>query len=346
MLRMLKWLLIGAVAFLVLYASAIYVKSSKPQIPPPPPDSLSQTSWILQDLAGSTGFVSPPQGTTLTAQFLTGKITGSGGCNTFSGTYIEGENQTLTISKLATTMMACDPPVMELESQYLTLLEETGSFSIANNQLTLLNQAGQTSMVYNLFAQTSWENTPWSASGINNGKSENAAVVSTATTSKSTAIFQNGTVSGNGGCNQYSGPYQSDGNTIKIGPLSSNMMACDPPLMDQETQFLSALEKSNQIESSPDKLILRENNATMVSFVAAPSQPVTVTIDVGAPLTCNLLPESKVIAETEVLYGCEAPGAYLASLDTASMTAQYLTTNTQETAVTYGPTPVPVIELN
>jgi heat shock protein HslJ len=40
---------------------------------------------------------------------------------------------------------------------------------------------------------------------------------------------KDGTLSGNAGCNEYSGPYTVTGNQIKIGPLTSTMMACSDP---------------------------------------------------------------------------------------------------------------------
>ena len=65
-----------------------------------------------------------------------------------------------------------------------------------------------------------------------------------------TAEFASGEVAGSAGCNTYTGPYASTRaagkNTIKIGPLASTMMACDEPLMDQESLYLAALESATE----------------------------------------------------------------------------------------------------
>ena len=62
--------------------------------------------------------------------------------------------------------------------------------------------------------------------------------------SEVTATFQNGTVVGKDGCNQYAGTYKVTGNvlTVKLGP--STMMACEPQIMTQAQGYLAALGSS------------------------------------------------------------------------------------------------------
>jgi putative lipoprotein len=55
------------------------------------------------------------------------------------------------------------------------------------------------------------------------------------------AFGVDGTVSGTGGCNQYSGPYETDGGSISIGDLASTLMLCEGAASTQETAFLNAL---------------------------------------------------------------------------------------------------------
>ena len=50
-----------------------------------------------------------------------------------------------------------------------------------------------------------------------------------------------GTVGGSSGCNQFSGPYRIDGETISIGQLASTQIGCDEERMAQEAAFLGAL---------------------------------------------------------------------------------------------------------
>lgn len=47
-------------------------------------------------------------------------------------------------------------------------------------------------------------------------------------------------VTGTDGCNQYSGPFRTDGGSIQIGPLATTRMACEPARMAQATAFGAA----------------------------------------------------------------------------------------------------------
>lgn len=51
-----------------------------------------------------------------------------------------------------------------------------------------------------------------------------------------------GTVSGSGGCNQYSGSFRTDGDRIAFGQMSSTLMGCEGPRGQQEAVFLKALD--------------------------------------------------------------------------------------------------------
>ena len=51
-----------------------------------------------------------------------------------------------------------------------------------------------------------------------------------------------GTAGGSSGCNSYSGPYRLRSQQgIEFGPLASTEMACEPPVMEQESRYLSIL---------------------------------------------------------------------------------------------------------
>ena len=65
------------------------------------------------------------------------------------------------------------------------------------------------------------------------------------------------TVSGNGGCNQLSGPYTVNGSSLVIGPLASTQMMCEQAAMTQEQTYIQALTAVASFEISGNQLILR-----------------------------------------------------------------------------------------
>ena len=173
-----------------------------------------------------------------------GTVTGFSGCNTFHGTYTT-DGTSLTFGLLATTMMACEAPASTVESELLHRLEETTSFTVGVSGLELLDASGKTVVhanVSNSVLVGDWEITGY----LNADKS--AFVSALGGDAAPTASFaEDGTVSGNAGCNTYNGPWtQSDDRTdISVGPLASTRMACaDQDANDQETSLLQALEAS------------------------------------------------------------------------------------------------------
>jgi len=110
---------------------------------------LADTRWQVTDYAdpnNTTGMTTVLLDTTLTADFSADyAISGSAGCNTYSGEY-KMDGQALTIpGPLATTAMACAEEVMAQETVSLTNLQAVAGYKLDNvePQLHLLNGKGQ-----------------------------------------------------------------------------------------------------------------------------------------------------------------------------------------------------------
>ncbi|HET8534481.1 MAG TPA: META domain-containing protein [Sphingomicrobium sp.] len=75
-------------------------------------------------------------------EFKAGEISGRFGCNGWGGAYaVSGE--TMTASRVMSTMMACGDPAMTFESQGLAVLRQPMRLTwIAGRKLTLSNSAG------------------------------------------------------------------------------------------------------------------------------------------------------------------------------------------------------------
>jgi heat shock protein HslJ len=72
-------------------------------------------------------------------------------------------------------------------------------------------------------------------------------------------------VSGNSGCNNYSGGFEVTGSNLKIDPLASTQMYCDQPagVMDQEQQYLAALQNAVTFQIDGSTLTIRDANGAM-----------------------------------------------------------------------------------
>ena len=103
--------------------------------------NLVDKTWILTELNGNPIVVSEgtrnPQ---IMFDLLEGRFWGNGSCNNMFGVFKEGENGKLSLSGVASTMMACMN--MGLESEYFKALEKIAEYSISNNILTVSDAEG------------------------------------------------------------------------------------------------------------------------------------------------------------------------------------------------------------
>jgi len=77
-----------------------------------------------------------------------------------------------------------------------------------------------------------------------------------------------GDMNGNGGCNNFGGSYELNGERLIIGPILSTKKACMGPIMDQETTFFRALQNAHRIEATHLRLIIfDETGSELLSLV-------------------------------------------------------------------------------
>jgi len=235
------------------------------------PEPLVGTLWQLTGYNNGTGgFVSVLADTEITATFAQdGKLSGSAGCNNYAASYETTGNQ-ISIGPAASTMMACPEPngVMEQEQAYLALLQSTSSFDIEGKQLSLYGPDSQVLLSFTVREPIALVGTTWQATFYNNGK---GGAVSVLVGTEITAVFeQDGALSGLAGCNTYRASYEIDGTSISIGPAATTRMFCAEPegIMDQESQYLAALETAATYRLEGEKLELRTADGALVaSFV-------------------------------------------------------------------------------
>jgi len=113
---------------------------------------LSGTSWEATGYNnGKLAVIGILGSTTLTADFgKDGTLSGTSGCNTYSGGYKVNGDQ-ITIGPLASTMMACSEPagVMEQEAQYLAALQSAATYQIEGNVLQLRTKDDALAAIFN-----------------------------------------------------------------------------------------------------------------------------------------------------------------------------------------------------
>ena len=116
-----------------------------------------------------------------------------------------------------------------------------------------------------------------------------------------TATFNDGQLSGNGGCNSYFGSYTVDGSSLTVTPAGTTMMACPEDVMAQEQAFMAALSSSSSYQVTGDTLqIMNSDGAVILTFAGQVQPSLTQPVwsatfyNNGKGAVVNVLPETTI----------------------------------------------------
>ncbi len=125
-----KWMVAVALGMIGLLATACSGAGAA---------DLAGTSWTLVTLNGAA--LAPDTEVTLTFEVVDSeaRIGGTGGCNSYGGSY-EQSGSALTFRDVFSTLMACEGPVMDQELSYFNALAGVTGFSLAGETLRLTGQ--------------------------------------------------------------------------------------------------------------------------------------------------------------------------------------------------------------
>jgi heat shock protein HslJ len=93
--------------------------------------------WRLASTAGEA----VPAEVSITATFGNEEVTGSSGCNSYSGPYkVDGDK--IQFGPMVSTLMACDEPMMSWEGNYLKALQAAQNYTVSGNLLEITTGEG------------------------------------------------------------------------------------------------------------------------------------------------------------------------------------------------------------
>lgn len=212
---------------------------------------IQNTLWHLESmtLAGKKEAIFPA-----TLKIGDQKISGKGGCNNFFGKF-NLENDRITISRIGSTRMYCQDK-SKFETKYLRALEKVTSYTHEKGRLSLMLPDGK--LIFSdkpmkkstpKDATTSIENVTWHLKSISDKRTTHTIK------DKITLLIAKNKVSGNGGCNDYSGSLRMEGNRFGVSKIIATEMYCDKT-SPTEMKFLQALEAVSNYTIKDNQLIL------------------------------------------------------------------------------------------
>lgn len=206
-------------------------------------DSLEGITWQLVSYRADDGLtVEAFSERPATLLFEDGQVTGTTGCNRFFSDYSR-EGDQLTISAGGSTLMACiDEALAAQEAAMLMGLSQVAGYSQTSEQLLLVDSNGTT--LFTLVPQptAALTGTEWTLTVYNNGRGGlTTPIIDTTITAQ---FNTEGRLAGSAGCNRYRATFETNGDSLTLGPAASTRRLCPGPegIMAQELAFLSVLE--------------------------------------------------------------------------------------------------------
>ncbi|MEW5992150.1 MAG: META domain-containing protein [Chloroflexota bacterium] len=192
------------------------------------PQGLDGRTFLSTDIDGRALL----PGSQVRISFQGGQISASGGCNSMSGPYsIDADH--LVARSLATTEMACAPPVMAQDTWLADLLDGA-AIDLDGTTLTLSKGGVTLTLEDREVADPDRPllGTRWVVDGIISGDAVSSVPIGVT----AALTFSEGNVDVEAGCNRGGGSVQVDeaGGTITFGPIALTKMACEPPAMAVE----------------------------------------------------------------------------------------------------------------
>ena len=129
-----------------------------------------------------------------------------------------------------------------------------------------------------------------------------------------TATFsEEGRLAGSAGCNRYFGDYERRGDQLVFSQMGATRMACPPPVMEQETRFLSALDAVEGWQHRGDTLDLLDGSGNrLLLFAASREEQATFTGEVHYRPRIALPPDAVVLVRLLDMSLADAPAQTLA----------------------------------
>jgi heat shock protein HslJ len=222
---------------------------------------ITGVQWVLD----TTALVRGAGDVVVTAQFADGQMAGDSGCNRYFAKYtVKPATGTMTLGPVGGTLMACVGAASDVEQAYLAALDKVQQYRATTDSLRLLDAGGKVLLRYAATDAAQAIKGDWEVTSYYTGD----ALVSPLAGTTPSAKFDGKQVSGDTGCNTFSGPYTVEGDTITIGPLASTLRACaDPGVDEQGTKYLQALALAKTFAVTGDRLdLFRADGGFAASF--------------------------------------------------------------------------------
>ncbi len=231
---------------------------------------LTGTSWVLTSYSGEMGTRRALETAPVTLIFdrTTNSLGGIAGCNQYSADYEADEGDFSITGPITQTKKACTGEgVMEQEQHYLNALGAAEAYQIENDTLTITG-GGWTLELARMPEPTPVEpgpltGTSWTLVSYHGDMGERDVIEG----SEVTLVFheEEPRLGGSAGCNDYGAPYEVDGSSLSLTDniVQTLKLCADESVMEQESNYLAALQAAEQFELCGNSLTITGGSWTL-----------------------------------------------------------------------------------
>jgi heat shock protein HslJ len=196
-----------------------------------------------------------------------GRLSVQADCNRGSGRYTL-DGAALTLDPGAMTLAACPPGTQDFV--FLRDLRNVATYVFDGEHLVLNLRLDGGNMVFEAQPPATLTGVAWRVQSYNNGRGGVVTVL--AGTQLNATFGEDGSVSGNTGCNAFRGPYTLAGSSLRFGGLVTTRRAClSDEATAQEQAFLAALGNVTAYELVGDRLTLRDGGGATQAVLLRPT---------------------------------------------------------------------------
>jgi len=241
--------------------------------------SLQDTDWVLRsyDDAGTLAIV--PDGQFADASFATSRVRGFSGCNDFDA-YFRATGPGLAIGGVSSsTALTCSADQTTFEERFKALLDSSRFYDIRRDTLTVYDGSRRTVLVFDAAPRNPvrgrWQ--------VESFQSVGGTVAGVLPGTQIDVVFGLTNLSGNSGCNTFSGTYELNGTVLRVSRLATTQKACPQQVMDQETAFLKALQGAAVVEMRADRIVLTAIDGSVLVNMVNPEAAASPGPSTSAP---------------------------------------------------------------
>jgi heat shock protein HslJ len=176
------------------------------------------------------------------------------------------EGNQVTFGEFASTLMACEEPVMAQEDAAHQVLTGTAVYEIEGEALTITNNDHVLVLTRGSFATEEPSDSVsllgvWKLTSYGSGGTLASALPDV----EARLTFQeDGTLTGTSGCNEFGGNYTLEGNQITFSEVVSTLILCDAPIMQQEEAMQQVLSETATYQTEGNTLTITRDEIVLV----------------------------------------------------------------------------------